>query len=80
MHDEANPGFADMIDQTTLGHRLLKQQFGIQPKTTWQIDPCECCASAAPTQSRSRAREPAPLTLGPNPHKQSATRRSRDRS
>jgi hypothetical protein len=48
MHDEANPGFADMIDQTTLGHRLLKQQFGIQPKTTWQIDPCECCASAAP--------------------------------
>ena len=41
MHDEANPGFADMIDQTTLGHRLLKQQFGIQPRTTWQIDPCE---------------------------------------
>ena len=39
MHDEANPGFADMIDQTTLGHRLLKQQFGVAPRTTWQIDP-----------------------------------------
>lgn len=76
MHDEANPGFADMIDQTTLGHRLLKQQFGIQPKTTWQIDPCECW----PRRNPARAREPAPLTLGPNPHKQSATRRSRDRS
>ncbi len=27
-----------MIDQTTLGHRLIKQQFGVVPKTTWQID------------------------------------------
>ena len=39
MHDEAAPGFADMIDQTTLGHRLILQQFNVTPKTTWQIDP-----------------------------------------
>ena len=39
MHDEASPGFADMIDQTTLGHRLILQQFNVTPKTTWQIDP-----------------------------------------
>ena len=38
MHDEANPGFVDMIDQTTLGHRLLLEQFGVRPTTTWQID------------------------------------------
>ncbi len=39
MHDEAAPGFVDMVDQTTLGHRLLKSQFNVTPKTTWQIDP-----------------------------------------
>ena len=39
MHDEAAPGYADMIDQTTLGHRLILQQFNVTPKTTWQIDP-----------------------------------------
>jgi alpha-mannosidase len=39
MHDEAAPGFADMIDQTTLGHRLILQQFNVTPKVTWQIDP-----------------------------------------
>ena len=39
MHDEANPSFLDMLDQTTLGHRLLKQQFNITPKAQWQIDP-----------------------------------------
>ena len=34
MHDEASPGFADMVDQTTLGHRLILQQFNVTPKTT----------------------------------------------
>jgi len=29
MHDEASPSFADMIDQTTLGHRLLLEQFNV---------------------------------------------------
>lgn len=28
-----------MVDQTTLGHRMIKQQFGVTPKVTWQIDP-----------------------------------------
>jgi len=36
MHDEANPGYVDMLDQTSLGHRLLKSQFNATPKTTWQ--------------------------------------------
>ena len=37
MHDEACPGFADMVDQTTLGHRMLLQEFNVTPRTTWQI-------------------------------------------
>lgn len=31
MHDEANPSYADMIDQTYLGHRLIKQVSGGHP-------------------------------------------------
>ncbi len=37
MHDEANPGFVDMIDQTTLGHRFILDTFNVTPKTAWQI-------------------------------------------
>lgn len=37
MHDEANPSYVDMIDQTTSGHRFLKETFGVAPKTTWQV-------------------------------------------
>lgn len=36
MHDEANPSFVDMIDQTTLGVRWLLQEFNVTPRTTWQ--------------------------------------------
>ena len=39
MHDEANPTYVDMIDQTTLGSRYLLQEFGSVPSVTWQIDP-----------------------------------------
>ena len=31
MHDEAAPHYVDMIDQTTLGHRLLLEQFNVTP-------------------------------------------------
>ena len=38
-HDEANPYYVDMIDQTTLGHRFLLEQFNYVPRIGWQIDP-----------------------------------------
>jgi hypothetical protein len=39
MHDEATTHYVAMVDQTTLGHRFLKETFGIHPKIGWQIDP-----------------------------------------
>ncbi|KAL9270422.1 putative alpha-mannosidase [Drosera capensis] len=39
MHDEATTHYIDMIDQTTLGHRFIKQQFNKTPCAGWQIDP-----------------------------------------
>ncbi|KAF3786699.1 Alpha-mannosidase [Nymphaea thermarum] len=39
MHDEAAPHYIDMIDQTTLGHRFIKEEFGKTPRIGWQIDP-----------------------------------------
>lgn len=39
MHDEAVVHYIDMIDQTTLGHRFLKQEFDQLPRIGWQIDP-----------------------------------------
>ncbi|CAL5197469.1 unnamed protein product [Lathyrus oleraceus] len=39
MHDEATVHYIDMIDQTTLGHRFIKDQFNATPKAGWQIDP-----------------------------------------
>ena len=29
MHDEATPSFADMIDNTAIGHRLLLREFNV---------------------------------------------------
>jgi alpha-mannosidase len=37
MHDEATPSYVDMIDQTTLGNRFLFNEFGVVPKTAWQV-------------------------------------------
>jgi hypothetical protein len=39
MHDEANAFYTDMVDQTSLGHQFLVEEFGIYPKVQWQIDP-----------------------------------------
>uniref|UniRef100_J3KV59 Alpha-mannosidase n=1 Tax=Oryza brachyantha TaxID=4533 RepID=J3KV59_ORYBR len=39
MHDEAAVHYIDMIDQTTLGHRFIKEEFGQVPRIGWQIDP-----------------------------------------
>ncbi|KAF0896347.1 hypothetical protein E2562_021882 [Oryza meyeriana var. granulata] len=39
MHDEAAVHYIDMIDQTTLGHRFIKEEFGQTPRIGWQIDP-----------------------------------------
>ncbi|KAI5683990.1 hypothetical protein M9H77_05218 [Catharanthus roseus] len=39
MHDEAASHYIDMIDQTTLGHQLLKREFNKTPRAGWQIDP-----------------------------------------
>lgn len=37
MHDEAGTHYVDMIDQTTLGHRFLKDTFDVTPTIGWQI-------------------------------------------
>ncbi|KAK7395992.1 hypothetical protein VNO78_16657 [Psophocarpus tetragonolobus] len=39
MHDEAVTHYIDMIDQTTLGHKFLKEEFDVTPRIGWQIDP-----------------------------------------
>ena len=39
MHDEAATHYMGMIDQTTLGHSFLKDEFDYAPMVGWQIDP-----------------------------------------
>ncbi|XP_050221696.1 probable alpha-mannosidase At5g13980 [Mercurialis annua] len=39
MHDEATVHYIDMIDQTTLGHKFIKEEFNLTPRIGWQIDP-----------------------------------------
>jgi len=41
MHDEATTHYVDMIDQTTLGHQFIREEFGESaiPTVGWQIDP-----------------------------------------
>jgi len=39
MHDEAGSHYMSMIDQTTFGHKFLKEEFDYTPRVGWQIDP-----------------------------------------
>eukprot|EP01041_Mallomonas_annulata_P000682 gene682-1305_t len=39
MHDEASSHYLSMIDQTSLGHAFLKEEFDFVPTVGWQIDP-----------------------------------------
>nr|POE85661.1 putative alpha-mannosidase [Quercus suber] len=39
MHDDAATHYIDMIDQTTLGHRFIKEEFGVVPRIGRQIVP-----------------------------------------
>ncbi|KAK6912903.1 Glycoside hydrolase family 38, N-terminal domain [Dillenia turbinata] len=39
MHDEAAAHYIDLIDQTTLGHLFIKDEFNQVPRVGWQIDP-----------------------------------------
>jgi len=39
MNDEANAYYEDIIDQMTVGHKFLLDNFGIRPTIGWHIDP-----------------------------------------
>ena len=49
MSDEAAPYYVDMVDQQTIGHQFLLNNFGTDaiPKAGWQVGPsawthCRC--------------------------------------
>jgi hypothetical protein len=42
-HDEATTHYVDMIDQTTLGHAFLMEEFGAIPRIGWQIGTNSVC-------------------------------------
>lgn len=39
MHDEAATHYVEMIDQMTLGHMFVLNEFGVTPSAFWHIDP-----------------------------------------
>ena len=39
MHDEAATHYVEMIDQMTLGHMFVLNEFGVTPSAYWHIDP-----------------------------------------
>ncbi|GAM29188.1 hypothetical protein SAMD00019534_123640 [Acytostelium subglobosum LB1] len=39
MNDEATTYYDDIIDQMTLGHQFINENFGVTPKIGWHIDP-----------------------------------------
>jgi alpha-mannosidase II len=38
-HDEANAHYHQVVDQLTVGHRYLWENFKVKPNMAWQIDP-----------------------------------------
>ena len=61
MHDEATTHYVDMVDQTTLGHRFILQEFGEQanPKVGWQIGQLQRIASPLHSPLPARCSLPA---------------------
>lgn len=47
MHDQAAPYYVSMIDQMTLGHKFVRDEFDTAPRTGWAIDPFGHSATAA---------------------------------
>lgn len=39
MNDEATPYYEDIIDQMTVGHKYLLDNFNVIPHIGWQVDP-----------------------------------------
>lgn len=39
MADEAGTHYEDIINEMTLGHKYIFDQFGVRPKVGWHIDP-----------------------------------------
>ncbi len=39
MNDEATAYYEDIIDQMTLGHKFLLENFNYVPTVGWQVDP-----------------------------------------
>jgi lysosomal alpha-mannosidase len=39
MHDEACPHYEDMLNNMMIGHKFIKEEFGVAPRIGWQIDP-----------------------------------------
>ena len=52
MHDEASTHYTDMVDQTALGHRFIRDQFGeaANPRAGWQIGQQSHCQSMQRTE------------------------------
>ena len=38
MNDEACPNYEDLIENFTIGHRFVKDNFGVKPRIGWQLD------------------------------------------
>eukprot|EP01136_Pigoraptor_vietnamica_P025489 Opistho-1_new@7004 len=38
MNDEATTHYVDIIDQMTLGHRFINDEFNVRPRIGWHID------------------------------------------